>query len=324
MNDLVSVIIPVYKVEPYLRECLDSVVNQTYYNLEIILVDDGSPDDCPKICDEYAENDSRIKVIHKENGGLSDARNCGIDIASGKYLTFVDSDDVIHSLYVESLYNALCECCADVSVCQYVSFVKNESIPFGENCVDVKTLVGRDAVIDLYNRQCRFSYKMKFGVPIQAWGKLYRKELFEQICFPFGKIHEDQFIVPLILYRAKNVAVISKNLYFYRKVEHSIMKNHFSLKRFDDLEAVSNCIDFFKKKKELEIVNVAEKCYTRLSYLYYMMARIANLEYQLPRKYKVNFVKVFLWQRNNSLLNMRETIAYLFPCIYRLYKSIKH
>ena len=89
MNDLVSVIIPVYKVEPYLRECLDSVINQTYRNLEIILVDDGSPDGCPKICDEYAERDFRVKVIHKENGGLSDARNKGIDIATGEYITIV-------------------------------------------------------------------------------------------------------------------------------------------------------------------------------------------------------------------------------------------
>ena len=106
-EDLISIVIPVYKVEKYLEKCVESVINQTYKNLEILLVNDGSPDNCPKICDEYAQKDNRIKVIHKENGGLSDARNAGIDVATGKYITFIDSDDYISNDYVEYMYNLL-------------------------------------------------------------------------------------------------------------------------------------------------------------------------------------------------------------------------
>ncbi len=106
-NPLISVVIPVYKVEKYLRECVDSVINQTYKNLDIILVDDGSPDKCPAICDEYAEKDTRVRVIHRKNGGLSAARNSGIDIARGEYITFIDSDDYVSRVYVEQLYFTL-------------------------------------------------------------------------------------------------------------------------------------------------------------------------------------------------------------------------
>lgn len=106
-EDLISIVIPVYKVELYLEKCIESIINQTYKNLEIIIVDDGSPDNCPKICDEYAQKDNRIKVIHKENGGLSDARNAGIDVAAGKYIAFVDSDDYVSNDYIEYMYNLI-------------------------------------------------------------------------------------------------------------------------------------------------------------------------------------------------------------------------
>ncbi len=163
MNDLVSVIIPIYKVEPYIRECLDSVINQTYRNLEIILVDDGSPDGCPKICDEYAENDSRIKVVHKENGGLSDARNKGLDVASGEYITFVDSDDVVHKAYVEFLYDNLKKTNSDVSVCQSVSFRDLQKIKDVEINNEWYVLPGKEAVRDLYKRLCVPKKQKSFG-----------------------------------------------------------------------------------------------------------------------------------------------------------------
>ena len=141
-KDVVSVIIPIYKAEPYLKKCLDSIAAQTYKNLEIILIDDGSPDNCGRICDEYAANDPRVKVIHKQNGGMSDARNTGLDNATGEYLTFIDSDDYVSENFVDTLLNALRDNDADMSVCSFVyaaedgrvlnSFVKNgttEKIP---------------------------------------------------------------------------------------------------------------------------------------------------------------------------------------------------
>ena len=124
MTDLVSVIVPIYKVEKYLGKCVDSIINQTYKNLEIILVDDGSPDNSGKICDEYAKKDNRIKVIHKENGGLSSARNAGLDVATGEFIAFVDSDDRIHLDFVEKLYRAIKEENADIASCYVESFIK--------------------------------------------------------------------------------------------------------------------------------------------------------------------------------------------------------
>ena len=125
-EDLITIVIPIYKVENYLDKCVKSVINQTYKNLEIILVDDGSPDNCPKKCDEYEKKDTRIKVIHKENGGLSDARNAGIDIAKGKYITFIDSDDYIDSDYVETYYNKIKNCNYDVVVGGYKRVVDDK------------------------------------------------------------------------------------------------------------------------------------------------------------------------------------------------------
>ena len=127
MDSLVSVIVPVYKVEKYLSKCLDSIVNQTYKNLEIILVDDGSPDNSGKICDEYAQKDSRIKVIHKENGGLSSARNAGLDIATGEYIAFADSDDSVHLDFVEKLYRAIKEENADIACCSVEDFIEDKN-----------------------------------------------------------------------------------------------------------------------------------------------------------------------------------------------------
>ena len=122
MKNKISVIVPIYKVEQYLNRCVESIVNQTYKNLEIILVDDGSPDLCPKICDEWAEKDSRIVVIHKENSGLSDARNAGLKVATGGYVAFVDSDDIINPFYVEYLYKAICDNDAQISACDLKNF----------------------------------------------------------------------------------------------------------------------------------------------------------------------------------------------------------
>ena len=121
MNELISIIIPIYKVEEYLDECISSVINQTYTKLEIILVDDGSPDSCPKMCDDWAKKDSRIRVIHKTNGGLSDARNAGIEVATGEYIAFVDSDDYIKPDMIAKLYAALCKEEADISACGILS-----------------------------------------------------------------------------------------------------------------------------------------------------------------------------------------------------------
>ena len=154
MQDLISVIVPVYKVEKYLKRCVDSILAQTYPCLEVILVDDGSPDGCPAICDEYAREDRRVRVIHKENGGLSDARNAGIDAAKGKFLGFVDSDDYVHPRFYELLLQALKEEGADIAGCDVKKVCKTEKIEEKEQQPIQRTVYsGREATANLYDAQ---------------------------------------------------------------------------------------------------------------------------------------------------------------------------
>ena len=169
MRDLISVIIPVYKVEKYLCRCVDSVLEQTYTNMEIILVDDGSPDNCPVMCDEYARQDSRVKVIHQENAGLSGARNAGIDMAQGQWLAFVDSDDYLAADFLERLYQACVDTGSSLSVCRW-EYVRGETIP-EHGTGETRVYTGREMLANLYVPDGAYF--------VVAWNKLYRKEWIE-------------------------------------------------------------------------------------------------------------------------------------------------
>ena len=214
-NDLISIIIPVYKVEKYLEKCIESVLKQTYTNLQIILVDDGSPDNCGKICDEYAKKDSRIEVIHKINGGLSDARNVGIAKAKGKYIGFVDSDDYIKEDMYEILINLIKEYDADVSICNLYDviegkeYIRNKENGIKEyNRIDILKEVLLDKNIQSY-----------------AWNKLYKKELFNEIKYPIGKKYEDIGTTFYIFEKCNKVVVTSEPEYYYLKRADSLVNN---------------------------------------------------------------------------------------------------
>lgn len=236
---LVSVVIPIYKVESYLQQCVDSVVNQSYKNLEIILVDDGSPDRCPEICDEYAKQDSRIKVIHKPNGGLSDARNAGIEVAEGEYLSFVDSDDVIYHEMIEVLMQPLIENKElKLSVCQSLSFYNDEDVDSNQ--------VTRVIEILAYSNLLKRNRK----IWTTAWGKIYQKNFFIDLKYPVGRVHEDEFVTYKICYEAKKIAYTDSKMYYYRQRDCSIM-NTMTIKRLTDIhEAMKEQVDFFLEKKE--------------------------------------------------------------------------
>ena len=172
-EDLISIVIPVYKVEKYLEKCIESIINQTYKNLEIIIVDDGSPDNCPQMCDEFAKSDKRIKVIHKENGGLSDARNAGIDIATGKYITFVDSDDYITNDYVEYMYNLIKKYNTKIATCEtQVVHIESDEENQEQFIENIEVLTARDLF-----------YKILFAQKsdVSAYSKLYETALFRDI-----------------------------------------------------------------------------------------------------------------------------------------------
>ena len=244
----ISVIVPVYKVEPYLRRCVDSILGQTFTDFELILVDDGSPDNCPAICDEYAQKDNRIHVIHQKNGGLSAARNAGIDWAfansDSQWLTFVDSDDWIHPMMLEALYTATQNLNVSVSVCGYT-----------ETSGDEPTIQPNDCRAELCTAEDFYSHK--FTNAIIACGKLYQKDCFSELRYPIGKIHEDEFTTYKILFSADRIAVIQSPLYFYYQNAAGIMKSQWSPKRLDSIQAAEEQIQFFFGNHYLSVYKVA-------------------------------------------------------------------
>ena len=248
MQPCISVIVPVYKVEPYLRQCVESIMNQTYSYLEIILVDDGSPDNCGAICDEYARKDSRIRVIHKENGGLSDARNAGLDIAAGDYIGFVDSDDWIEPQMYEKLLELLLKYGADMAF----GGVADDVVSDGKaQTVKVSDYGNAPFSEDKLSAMCQY-----FQGSWAAWDKLYRRKLFDGIRFPVGEINEDEAIVLRLLDRCERVCYTNKVCYHYLKHTdgNSITSSAFSAKKLDWVKHCRDNLTFIREKyPELEI-----------------------------------------------------------------------
>ncbi|MBT1165722.1 glycosyltransferase family 2 protein [Bifidobacterium simiarum] len=216
-GDLVSVIIPVYDVEPYLGDCLETVTEQTHRNLQIILIDDGSPDGCPRICDDWAARDSRIRVIHQRNGGLSSARNAGLDVASGRYVTFIDSDDVVDRGMIETLLSAVKNHGVDIAICGLLGIDERGKHTVFRTHYATGTVSGRDALLDLLYGGGR--------LPDAAWGRIYRAELIrhgQAIRFPEGLNSEDYYFNAIAYHRADTVHMDGRCLYRYRQRAGSI------------------------------------------------------------------------------------------------------
>lgn len=251
----VSIIVPVYNVEKYLNKCIDSILSQTFEDYELILVDDGSTDSSSQICDEYSRKDNRITVVHKKNGGSSSARNAGLDIAKGKYISFIDSDDYIDNRYIEILYRDIFNNKAEISICENIMFKKYvEKIPESIN-TNINILSSKNALLNLYGKN-RMTY-------VIVWGKMYKKSLFNNIRFPLNKINEDSFIIYKLYLKSEKIIYNSSKLYFYRQTENSIMNKKFTKKNFDDLEAFEEQINFYKinEYRELEKKSICRYCY---------------------------------------------------------------
>lgn len=255
---MISVIIPIYKVEAYLEKCIESVRNQTYKDMEIILVDDGSPDGCGKICDRYQEQDKRIKVLHKENGGLSDARNKGLDIAAGEYILFVDSDDYIHPQMLEILYRNMQEADADISVCGFKETGEKEEPVFDAIAETDNTEVfeGRDVMNQLQHKNT---------LTVVAWNKLYKAKLWKDIRYPKGKIHEDEFLIHLLLHECHRIVYTGTALYYYVQRAGSIMGQLKCGSVADGLEAYEGRLAFLEKHGYAQMA-----LWTKLHILHYI------------------------------------------------------
>lgn len=254
----ISVIVPVYKVEAYLNRCLESLLAQTYRDFEIVLVDDGSPDRCGEICDGYACRYPFIHVIHQKNGGLSAARNTGIDWAFAHsdscYLAFVDSDDWVHPEYLNTLYHALRENGCKISACG-IFRTSGEKIPFNQD-FDSFCLTS-----DAY-----YCGQFHEGLTAVAWNKLYDKQLFQSLRYPVGKLHEDEFTTYQMIYQCDRVAITCAQLYAYYQNPEGIMRAAWNPKRMHMLEAFEQQIDFARQEGYLNFLKKAAEQYLYASY----------------------------------------------------------
>lgn len=261
MNDLISVIIPVYNVEKYLFACVDSVLRQTYRNIEIILVDDGSTDQSGLMCDELKMKDSRIRVLHKKNGGLSDARNYGLDKANGRYVVFVDSDDVVSNRLVEYLYSLIINNHCDIGICDPVHCYPGETIEFVDET--------QHHVFDANAAIAEMLYQKSFLVA--AWGKIYRMEFFNQIRFPFGMLFEDSAIMYKVFEQAENIVYGDAKLYGYMHREGSITTMKFSKRDCDILKIASEISKYMEGRNDI-LTNAARAYHASAAFRIYMNA----------------------------------------------------
>lgn len=294
-ESLISVIVPVYKVEPYLDKCIASIVNQTYKNLEIILVDDGSPDKCPEMCEAWAEKDSRIKVIHKLNGGLSDARNAGLEIAKGEYIAFVDSDDWVEKKYIEFLYQAIIQTGTEMSACQIRIIQEQEDVPdVKEQQTIIETFTTEEALYSLING---------YDFRAVAWNKLYKRDFLLDEKFEVGKLHEDEFFTYRIIDKCTLLAWIDTPLYNYRQRSGSIMATY-SVRHLDALEAALGRLELLKNKyPKLYLNDKAMYCVSCLNYYCDMLNERFGEQRQLAK---------------NKILNYRIQVNFSFVEWFRL------
>ncbi|WP_417940016.1 glycosyltransferase family 2 protein [Flavobacterium sp. RS13.1] len=241
MNVLVSVIVPIYNVEVYLRECIDSVINQTLKDIEIILVDDGATDKSGSICDEYALIDNRIKVLHKINGGLSDARNAGLEIATAKYVSFIDSDDWVEPDFVEKLYNGCIQNKAEIACCGRI--YECESYNY------IKYTLNKETI---YTQTEAIKHMLKGDtMDVASWDKMYERRFFDKYKFPKGEIHEDMAIIFDIFLEISKCVHVASPLYHYRQREQSITKQKFSARSLVILKNIKHTKALLHNKTEL-------------------------------------------------------------------------
>lgn len=223
-SPLISVIVPIYNVEKWLSRCVDSILAQTYKNLEILLVDDGSPDNCGEICDDYAAKDQRVKVIHKPNGGLSDARNAALDVAKGEYITFVDSDDYVTHDYISSLFSLIIAFDADISIEACHIFEEGQTPIIHHTKIFKYNMTPQQAISQMFYQK---------GFDVNAWAKLYHRSLFCGIRYPKGQIYEDLQTTFKLMLKSSKIAYANKPVYYYMFRKDSIEGAPFSEKKMD-------------------------------------------------------------------------------------------
>ncbi|MFR3697762.1 MAG: glycosyltransferase family 2 protein [Coprococcus sp.] len=303
----VSIIVPVYKVEKFLERCVESIIKQTYQNIEIILIDDESPDECPKMCDQYEIKDNRIKVIHKKNGGLSDARNAGLDIASGEYIAFVDSDDWIESDFIETLYMNAEREKADISVVGYQLIWEDGRIRRFSRDEEYYVFDRENAIRELLKQQ-------KFQCMVCQ--KMYRKQIFETIRFPVGKIYEDVAIGLSTFLKAERVVVSGKVKYNYFQRSDSIVNAKFDKRKLFFLECCNKIIDYSDSQNKLFDLE-AHTFYLRALMMFTLqLYQLDEEKYESTVKWLENEIRRcrrFIWK--NPSIELKKKIVLSLICV---------
>lgn len=243
INGMVSVIIPIFRVEKYINTCIRSVIMQSYKNLEIILVDDGSDDSCPGICDTWAKSDGRIKVIHKKNGGLAEARNYGLDVAKGEYILFVDGDDYIHKEMIRIMIETSRRYLANMVCCDFQKVYDNASF---EEDIPIENYL-----LEIYDyKQALLSLDT---LKVVSWAKLYRKDAIKDLRFPVGRLHEDEFMIHKFIYNCRKIVMLNIKLYYYFQRENSIVHTLTKINIVDAMDAYEDRLRFLDDH-ELEYI----------------------------------------------------------------------
>lgn len=285
MQPLISIIVPCYNVEAYLPKCVNSILEQTYKKIEIILVDDGSPDNCGKICDEYAKKDERIKVIHKENGGLSEARNVAIDQATGEWITFIDSDDYVSSDYVATLYQLVETYNCKVGVAQYTSFIEG-------NAPSTKQSEYKEMLFDRMEGVEKMFYQELFDT--SAWCKIYHRSLFETgIRYPIGLLYEDLPTTYMLFLQSDKVAICNRIIYYYLLRKNSIEGQPFNVNKLNSALEIQKMI-----WNDAEILKPVEKS-VRCRLLSLSLHILLEMPPAYPDKRKyilTNYIKANRWK----------------------------
>lgn len=301
----VSIIIPVYNVETYLERSINSILAQTYANIEILLIDDGSTDRSPQICDEYAAKDNRIVVIHKKNGGQGDARNHGLDICKGDYISFVDSDDWIEPAYIDELLKTALNAEADIAICE----LKRTRSPEEKRTLKKiyqQCYTPAEAISRLFSKR-----EVSFIGPVC---KIYKRHLFKTIRFPVGKYHEDEFFSYLALYSASKIAYTSEILYYYFQRENSTMGTPHP---YDLLEAEEKQFEFILKH------NLDEVVVSQANLICWQILYIYSQSSSLDLKEKLQYYAKYLKMQSNPLVHyfLLKIFCHI-PSLYSVFRKI--
>ncbi len=299
---MISIIVPVYNVEIYIKECLDSILAQTIRDFELILIDDGSTDYSGRICNEYKEKDSRVKVFHKENGGLSSARNKGLDEAKGEYICFIDSDDTIREDYLEKLYDAITSARSDMAFCDIDAQKLSGELNYNHSF----KMTAKESRRWLYDDRTR-----EYVLMVVAWNKIYTSRIFEDIRYPVGRLHEDEFVIGLILSKCSNISFVPEKLYFYRNNESGITSEakKMNVKHLDGVDALSDrvALAISEKDNELAVVTLKNALY-KCAHFFRDAKKNNSIEMKRAsmRKYRETIKKY------KEVLNMSQRLKYYF------------